>query len=398
MKKRAIVLFGAGASVEYKVPSTTTLTEDIERSVMADGWMKHSGGDAAYATIRNKLKDYLCNPGVVHFEHIYHCAHELLSRSEPGTRAFDEFRPLLVPFLDDNSGIPETALLGLVRYMAKVIYAKISAACGRIPPSLDPLRAFFDQLKSQHVLRIYTTNYDDIPLQADSGLYTGFAAAPRAGPKAFEVDTFWQRQNANSIFHLHGSVHLGFPHPIPPGADIGELFWFDDRAEALKHSSFNGGVVRRMDGSSFLPTAVITGLDKLSRLQQRPLSHFYSAMAVDLMAADVIYVIGSGLADLHLTTWLQEARSRTPRPPLLFVDYWSPSFLEVVEFYHDRKDIEMFHALKMHVGGHYGGARIGTGWTLSSDDTCAVWDKGFKSFLSAASDHDQVIAQLRSRR
>lgn len=392
MKKRAVVLLGAGASVEYKAPSTTKLTDDIERSVMADAWMKRSGGDAAYAAIRDSLKAYLCKPGIVHFEHIYHCAHELLFNSAPGPKAFDEFRPLLVPFLNDNSGISETALRELVRHMAEVIYAEVSAACDRNSLPLDPLRAFFDKLKAQHVLRIYTTNYDDFPLQADPGLYTGFAAALSADPKPFEIDTFWQKQDVDSIFHLHGSVHMGFPHPIPPGGDLGELFWFDDRAESIKHASFNGGDARRMDGSSFLPTAVITGLDKLSRLQQRPLSHFYSAIALDLMAADLIYVIGSGLADLHLNTWLQEARSRNPRPPILFVDYWNTSFLEAVEFDHDRKEIEMFHALKMRVGGNYGGTRIGAGWTLSEDRTCAIWDKGFQSFLTAPTDHDQAVA------
>ena len=38
------------------------------------------------------------------------------------------------------------------------------------------------------------------------------------------------------------------------------------------------------------------------------------------MLCDVIYVIGSGLADLHLNAWLHETRSRTPRTPILFID------------------------------------------------------------------------------
>jgi hypothetical protein len=33
----------------------------------------------------------------------------------------------------------------------------------------------------------------------------------------------------------------------------------------------------------------------------------------------VIFVIGSGLADLHLNNWLHEARSRRPRTPILFM-------------------------------------------------------------------------------
>jgi hypothetical protein len=136
---------------------------------------------------------------------------------------------------------------------------------------------------------------------------------------------------------------MGFAHP-GAHSDIGELSWFDDLGEALRHSSFSGSGVRQMDGTEFARTAVITGLDKLSRLQQRPLSHFYSALAEDLMCADAIFVIGSGLADLHLNTWLKEARSRNPKPPILFIDCWKGGFLRTV-FDLGREEIEMFHAL-----------------------------------------------------
>jgi hypothetical protein len=127
------------------------------------------------------------------------------------------------------------------------------------------------------------------------------------------------------------------------GIETGELRWFDDRADALKYSSFTGSTVRQMDGSSFMRTAVITGLDKLSRLQERPLSHFYSALARDAMVADVIFVIGSGLADLHLNTWLHEARSQKPMTPILFVDWWEDNFLNHARFEIDRKGVAVFH-------------------------------------------------------
>lgn len=76
-----------------------------------------------------------------------------------------------------------------------------------------------------------------------------------------------------------------------------------------------------MDGSETIHTALVTGFDKLGRLQERPLSHFYASMMRDVMRADVIFVIGSGLGDLHLNALLHEARSRQPPTPLLFVDF-----------------------------------------------------------------------------
>jgi hypothetical protein len=82
--KRAVVVFGAGASVEYGAPSTGSLTHAIDGSVIADAGMK---------LVKAGLETYLENPGIVHFEHTYHCAHELISTFAPTAGAADEFRP-----------------------------------------------------------------------------------------------------------------------------------------------------------------------------------------------------------------------------------------------------------------------------------------------------------------
>lgn len=137
-----------------------------------------------------------------------------------------------------------------------------------------------------------------------------------------------------------------------------------------------------------------TGLDKLSLLQQRPLSDFYSALARDAMLADLLIVIGSGLADLHLNTWLAEARLRTPKPPLLFVDYWPNGFEDDTCFEVERKTIELFHRLQVHISERMRGTRFGMGWTLADDRTSAIWDRGFQAFLNAPGEMRDVLAQL----
>jgi hypothetical protein len=91
--KRAVVVFGAGASVEYGAPSTGSLTHVIDGSVIADAGMKLVKVDDAFKTIKAGLETYPENPGIVHFEHIYHCAHELISTLAPTAGAADEFRP-----------------------------------------------------------------------------------------------------------------------------------------------------------------------------------------------------------------------------------------------------------------------------------------------------------------
>jgi hypothetical protein len=81
--KRAVVVFGAGASVEYGAPSTGSLTHANDGSVIADAGMKLVKAVDAFKTIKAGLETCLENPGIVHFEHIYHCAHELISTFAP---------------------------------------------------------------------------------------------------------------------------------------------------------------------------------------------------------------------------------------------------------------------------------------------------------------------------
>ncbi|MEP0233101.1 MAG: hypothetical protein ABJD99_06150, partial [Roseibium sp.] len=98
--KRAVLVVGAGASVEYQAPSTVEITAEIEQQVMADSWMIASAGDNAFQHIKTQLEAHLKAPGDVNFEHIYHCAHELSYWFAPAASAVNEYRPILSPFID----------------------------------------------------------------------------------------------------------------------------------------------------------------------------------------------------------------------------------------------------------------------------------------------------------
>jgi NAD-dependent SIR2 family protein deacetylase len=392
-KERAVIILGAGASIEYGIPATIPFTDIIETAVLSDRWVQSQQGDLAYKTIKRRLKRYLRNPGMVHFEQIYHCAHELIYFQRPDAGAVDEYRPILVPFLKDTSKTTGAALRALVGKITDVIYREVSARCGTPAQPIDPFRAFLRGLEAKSVPRLYTTNYDDFALQAAPNLYTGY---DRKGARetTFDVDGFWGRWNDPSLFYLHGSVHMSYSHR-PGMGPFADLVWFDDRDQARKSAHFSGSGLRRMDGSEVLRAPIVTGLDKLSRLQQRPLPYFYAALARDVMEADVIYVIGAGLGDLHLSTLLAEARER-PRPaPLLFVDWWKGGFDHSDT---DRKAIEMFHSLRIHVGGSSVAAPAKVGeWLVAADATAAIWSGGFQRFLQQPAQHDAVRKVLRPR-
>jgi hypothetical protein len=262
--KRALILTGAGASLDFGAPSTHALTKAIESKVLADAWMQQCGSDRAYLEIADTLAGYFQGgANSVNFEHIYHCAHELLATFEPTQGAVNEFRPILQPFLSRRIAFDEQALRALVSRMAEFIFAELSGVCAAPKASLSPLAAFIAKVQSDHITRVYTTNYDDFLLQAAPGLYTGFDPAPSSDPKSFDGAALWKAEDTDGLFHLHGSVHMAFGPPLAADTDLGALHWFDDRAKALQNSSYSGSGDRRMDGSQVIRTAVITGLDKL---------------------------------------------------------------------------------------------------------------------------------------
>ena len=203
----------------------------------------------------------------------------------------------------------------------EIIYSEASVCCETPAVGLTPLAEFIARLRKDYITRIYTTNYDDFLLQAVPDLYTGFDPA-WASPKPFGLETFWRKENEASLFHLHGSVHMGFPSQF---------------RQALRSVSYSGSTKGTKPVRTQRSEAAASGVWTAPAFCARPSSpvsisspDFSSARSRIFTRrshgtrcyADVIYVIGSGLADLHLNTWLHEARTRSPRTPILFIDWW----------------------------------------------------------------------------
>ena len=394
-QRRALVLLGAGAALDFGAPSTSRLTELLGERISIDVNMQQCGGDRAYREISRALADYYKNGNrAAHFERIYHCAHELLVNFDLTPGADNDFLPVLFPFIERKIQLDNVALKELVRRMATFIYAELTAACKSPKNSITPLSTFLETLRKDQFIRIYTTNYDDFLWQAADGLSTGFRNVPGRGFNSFDPERFWRSAYTDCLCYLHGSVHLGYVTWPPASPDMKTLYWFDDLDEALHHSAWNGSGDQRMDGNEIVPAPIITGLDKLSRLQNAPFSHYYASMARDALAADIVYVIGSGLADLHLNTWLSDARSKKASPPLIFVDHWRKGFLNQTAFERDGKTDAMFRSLHMPVGDPYAWDDWGNGWTIDKKRTSAVWDNGFLPFLNAPATLDNILAEF----
>ena len=394
-KQRVLVVMGAGASVELGVPATVGFGSLIDNAIKADKYCAHVGGTDAYFDIRDKLRAFYGSDAEAHFERIYHVMHEL-SQLRVTQGAVPKFLPVMYPFLGAAATYPEQALKAACSTMLDFIYAKVSEVCDNPARPLNPLSAFFEVLEQQYVPRVYTTNYDDFVGQATQGRYfTGFTQ--RHGDHSdFDGKAFWSEWDQPALFHLHGSINMGFS--VPGEHQIGDIVWFDDKAVARRHARFNGSGVDRMDGTHIERGAIITGLDKLGRLQQSPYAFYYSAFSRDAMEADLILVLGSGLADLHLNTFLKAARRARPDVPILYVGYWGREaldFYSTIHFELEDRDIALLHDLGIDlVSVAEKQFKADDGWTVDARGKAAVWADGFQSFLLAPEAFTKVLLKL----
>lgn len=259
---------------------------------------------------------------------------------------------------------------------------------------IEPLSGFFKALGYSFVPRIYSTNYDDFVSQAVPGLFTGFTREAE-NFRLFSPRDFWAGWNEPSIFHLHGSVHMGFPHTRRSDVEIGDLAWFDSRDDALKHSSYSGTGISRLDGTDI--NRIITGLGKLGRIQRAPFSYYYAALGRNAFEADVIFVLGSGLGDSHVNRWIKAVRREEPKTPLVYVSFWpsDDDFFSAMNFDFNDREISMVHDLRIALQSRRAVSYFRpAGWTLDRENRGGVWSSGFKSFLDDPTVLGEVFGEI----
>lgn len=129
-----------------------------------------------------------------------------------------------------------------------------------------------------------------------------------------------------------------------------------------------------------------------------PFAFYYAGLSREVVEADLIIVIGSGLADGHLNTWINAARSQRPELLLLYIGYWHrqmatpgedadempDDFVGAIKgFDLEDRDIELFHQLHVDLTQvREQDVRAKDGWTMDPRGKSAVWSDGLQSCLA----------------
>ena len=182
-------------------------------------------------------------------------------------------------------------------------------------PEKDKYRKLLGGLRERFDVGVYNLNYDTAALDALPGAYAGFSETG-----AFEPRVVHERKDWDFVYHLHGSVH----HSLHCRYVGNKIVW----RPSLDGEFFDGPEGRwsdlRSNGIKIPRTTLVAGGFKLDQLLFEPFQSFHASLVRHVYAADAILIGGYGFGDAHINFALRNRLSLTQdrlrvqdRPPVM---------------------------------------------------------------------------------
>lgn len=343
-KKKIVILNGAGfnASPDFGGITTKSITDRFIDFNLTRTNDLEIGGIKPGEYFNNLISSYYhanntmqqpVNLSIVNFETIVHSIEELYAfYSDLNSQGRLEYRGITPALFDAvltlNGDLvakdtnPENYLKRLYPYLINEIIQEIiptnngSNKNGLVGFRDDFLKKYLSDRK--WVKRIYTTNYDTW-LNKYAGYYDGFDTNGE-----FEESLVAKNTKINCHYNIHGCIHWDL------NINSNRVSKLDNPIDILGRGRSNDP---DQDRRPLLPSPIITGYNKPSRMKFQPyLSLFYS-LQNDLYDADILLIIGYSFGDIHINNLIDTFKGK-----VIIVDY----FRKWVEAVSNNDDIDVW--------------------------------------------------------
>ena len=369
MRKKLLILLGAGSSVEQGLPSTYELNKEVQAWARDFAARKTADPIDAYTPLvrtdffgrlwanRAGYCDGLSadERGVLeqrteaNYERVLGDLHALMNGVLPKpygdpvlrfvSRA-DVFSDLrIAPEQGELDQHGSNKVFHAVEAQLKHLYEKLAwrirgnsrvfeIDCYKEGTSkkFQPYCELMGALFSEFDVGIYNLNYDSVALNAFPNAFVGFDR--KTG--CFSPVEVLGRDEWGFLYHLHGSIHhrMYYGSHTMEDADFGpKIVWDEDLSQREDRENWEDAIhlTTQSDEKRLMLTSFIAGGWKLDQLQEEPFTTLYSCLPRHAYQADAIVIAGYGFGDSHVNSVLQNMlRSKTVggrRPPVLVLDY-----------------------------------------------------------------------------
>lgn len=196
------------------------------------------------------------------------------------------------------------------------------------------------QLADDFDVGIYNLNHDNLAVRALPHAFTGFHGG------GFDARAVGSRTDWNFVYHLHGSVHFS----LEGASQRPNIVWRDDLNGPFEDSQ---PLMPNMAGEfrPVIPTTLVAGGFKLDQILADPAQSFYASLVRHVQEADAFLFAGYGFGDVHVNRALQNRFAADPngprgRPPTVVITKTgAPASLIADRQGHDFFAWELTHAL-----------------------------------------------------
>ncbi len=387
MKKRLLMILGAGSSIECGMPSVASIEQEMRK--WAASYSAQTGRQNCFEIIWKALEESV--------------APEFASVSEPVNfeRALGELASLMHWVRPSPAGNALRALIGdgalydalkfshpsqhgpnietkselshLLARLAEFMREKASSL-DKDSENVLRWRSFLNALRARFEVAIYSLNYDNVALSCWPDAFTGFDEHGEFNSASVHGRK-WE-----GLFHLHGSVHFSLRDILG-----GRICWRDNLSGSFDDCD-DRSADEKSDGRFFPSATFIAGGYKLDQLLGEPFSTYHASLVRDTALADAVILGGYGFTDMHVNRALQNVLSvNASRPPVCVLDYALEN-TDPMDFREDRWARALTRAL--HAPGPY--AAPGhvhppvprelaetVNFELSAPHRVAIWHGGF---------------------
>lgn len=410
MKKKLLVIVGAGASIDFGLPSVPDVDKLLDRRAGGVFPLDSDPASNLYRYCRDAIQDYYATapkPALrerVNFEEVLYQLNLLAPYLADPNRLHGSsalLSPKSLPQVRGDGGSRRSvdgSILGtLTSNLMDALVDHFIDACDQASRAkqleLGQLGQFLRALHDRFEVGIVTLNYDNVFTQAAPGLHTGFDAVTGK----FEPLSVLDRTAWGFIYHLHGSVHFAM---TPTARHMHQISWrMTPSKDAAVHASGRNSQAS-LEGPSYPMSPFIAGYGKTQQILRQPFRTYFAQVNRLAHEADSLLCIGYGFGDLHLNSEFSEIRSR--HCPVVLVD-WAKDDEDPLPFRHDKWAHRLFGTLggdahSMSGVAHAAPADVAelkanNELEVSTDQKypLAVWYNGF---LAACRNPDRILQHL----
>jgi hypothetical protein len=420
-KKKLLVVVGAGASIEFGMPSVNDVADILSAATQERFPLIADGNTNLYkyfettvtADWQAKVPRHLQKTPT--FEEILYAVFALAAAFPAG-----RFTSALGAFVTANP-LPDVNWMGfkrtkvgrdllrefgqfLVDTLLKAFRDRCRAVDSKKIAELAKLRALFAAIGEKFEISVVTLNYDDLVYRSAPGLETGFDPGGKFVDERIVLRRAWP-----CILHLHGSVHFDMRDDYTDFIGFGglhDIHWQDNLDGQFQQNAEGRSSFNTAEGTDFPTSSIVAGYGKTTQILRRPFRTYNAEVDRLVAECDALLFLGYGFSDIHLNLAFETFRD-VRRRPVAVIDFaddnaMTASGLEMSDGHQTVSSVLGLlrtHKHSMRWLGHtapdtVAGLRAAQEFETSDnpDTPLAIWYNGM---LAACDNIDKVLARLR---